>query len=200
MTEKIDNPNHAPLYKCHKEVRALKIKEMKFSPQVGNILVPEDTAYTEFFVTDDYVAKHSPAAGGYWVLYKDGYQSYSPAEAFEEGYTLHPGILSEDAQNPTPPPGAAPAWVGLTEQQEPKYKVCTLTGTLLNRTTGVPIPSDEPLFIMRAKDVMATRAMHEYRDAVKVISPAAHVELVTRRIREFRAWQKANPGKVKNPD
>lgn len=25
--------------------------------------------------------------GGYYVLYKDGYESWSPADAFEEGYT-----------------------------------------------------------------------------------------------------------------
>jgi hypothetical protein len=31
--------------------------------------------------------KHSPEAGGYYVQYKDGYTSFSPAEAFEEGYT-----------------------------------------------------------------------------------------------------------------
>ena len=24
---------------------------------------------------------------GYWVLYEDGWQSWSPAKAFEEGYT-----------------------------------------------------------------------------------------------------------------
>ena len=27
-------------------------------------------------------------AGGYYVRYPDGYESWSPAEAFEEGYTL----------------------------------------------------------------------------------------------------------------
>ena len=32
------------------------------------------------------MAKHE--AGGYYVRYPDGYESWSPAEAFEEGYTL----------------------------------------------------------------------------------------------------------------
>ena len=31
--------------------------------------------------------KHDPQAGGYYVVYADGYQSFSPAQAFEEGYT-----------------------------------------------------------------------------------------------------------------
>ena len=30
--------------------------------------------------------KHNPAVGGYYVVYKDGYESFSPAQAFEEGY------------------------------------------------------------------------------------------------------------------
>jgi hypothetical protein len=32
--------------------------------------------------------KHKPQVGGYYVLYKDGYASFSPASAFEEGYDL----------------------------------------------------------------------------------------------------------------
>lgn len=33
------------------------------------------------------MAKHKPVAGGYFVVYEDGYESFSPAKAFEEGYT-----------------------------------------------------------------------------------------------------------------
>lgn len=32
-------------------------------------------------------AKHDPEVGGYFVRYEDGYTSYSPAAAFEGGYT-----------------------------------------------------------------------------------------------------------------
>ena len=35
----------------------------------------------------DVVEKHNPEAGGYYVVYEDGYKSFSPAKAFEEGYT-----------------------------------------------------------------------------------------------------------------
>ena len=34
--------------------------------------------------------KHKPHAGGYYVVYDDGYKSFSPAKAFEEGYRLLP--------------------------------------------------------------------------------------------------------------
>ncbi|MEM7578430.1 MAG: hypothetical protein AAF316_01020 [Cyanobacteria bacterium P01_A01_bin.80] len=44
---------------------------------------------------DDYIemnvewfTRHHPETGGYLVMYNDGYMSYSPAQPFEEGYTL----------------------------------------------------------------------------------------------------------------
>ena len=42
-------------------------------------------------VSAAYVAKHDPQVGGYYVLYPDGYESWSPAEAFRAG--LHAGGL-----------------------------------------------------------------------------------------------------------
>lgn len=34
-----------------------------------------------------WAAKHDPHVGGYFVRYDDGYESFSPAAAFESGYT-----------------------------------------------------------------------------------------------------------------
>lgn len=72
-----------PLYRCHKHVRALKIGAV----DPHNMLVPADRTFAPFFVDDAYMAKHAPAVGGYYVVYEDGYTSYSPAKAFEDGYT-----------------------------------------------------------------------------------------------------------------
>lgn len=81
-----------PRYRCHKEVWALKIKEIKRVPSgsatVVHFIVPENAAYAPFDVGLEYISKHSPQAGGYYVVYDDGYISYSPAKAFEDGYTL----------------------------------------------------------------------------------------------------------------
>lgn len=76
-----------PQYQCHKKVSALKIAELR--PVVGGsaILTPADAGYVRFEVDQEYVAKHKPQVGGYYVVYEDGYRSYSPAKAFEEGYT-----------------------------------------------------------------------------------------------------------------
>jgi hypothetical protein len=46
-----------------------------------------DKGYAPIEVDAAYVMKHDPQPGGYYVVYKDGYKSFSPAEAFEEGYT-----------------------------------------------------------------------------------------------------------------
>ncbi len=75
-----------PKYKCHKEVHALKIHEVSVLDNGDAVIMPED--YPSFQVDKEYVDRHKPVVGGYFVRYKDGYASFSPAEAFEEGYSL----------------------------------------------------------------------------------------------------------------
>lgn len=86
-----------PKYKCHKEVWALKIKEIVRDTDVAQkenretdgsaMITPEESAFAPLKVNHEYMRKHKPEVGGYYVLYKDGYKSFSPAEAFEDGYT-----------------------------------------------------------------------------------------------------------------
>lgn len=52
------------------------------------IITPEEDGYDSFKVDAAYMKKHEPKVGGYFVIYQDGYCSYSPAKAFEEGYKL----------------------------------------------------------------------------------------------------------------
>ena len=83
-----------PKYKCHKEVWALKIKAIKRDGEGENresdgsaIITPVETGYAPFIVNGDYMHKHNPQVGGYFVVYDDGYKSFSPEKAFEDGYT-----------------------------------------------------------------------------------------------------------------
>ncbi len=71
-----------PRYQCHKRVRALKIAAIN-----GATITPADEGYAPFEVPPEYLAKHQPQPGGYYVVYDDGYQSFSPADVFEQGYT-----------------------------------------------------------------------------------------------------------------
>lgn len=76
-----------PKYKCHKEVWALKIANIVEFEDNGAKITPQEAEYGAFKVDSNYVKKHKPAIGGYYVVYKDGYESYSPADAFENGYS-----------------------------------------------------------------------------------------------------------------
>ena len=97
----MENENTAsmemPRYKSHKEVWALKIAHIAFDRDKareegrettgGAVITPFEKGYGQFTVDGAYVSKHNPKVGGYYVVYKDGYKSWSPAKAFEEGYT-----------------------------------------------------------------------------------------------------------------
>lgn len=86
-----------PRYRCHKEVWALKIAKLELDITLaaaedrettgGSWITPADAGYAKFHVSALYVAKHNPQEGGYYVVYEDGYKSFSPAAAFESGYT-----------------------------------------------------------------------------------------------------------------
>lgn len=84
-----------PKYQSHKKVWALKIKSIVRDGEGENresdgsaIVIPEEDGYSPFRVEADYLRKHQPHVGGYYVVYKDGYKSFSPADVFEEGNTL----------------------------------------------------------------------------------------------------------------
>lgn len=93
LTQSPDVAAELPRYQCHKQVHALKIKEIVDPTEPGNesdgsrLIVPADAGFGIFRVDHEYVRKHKPTAGGYYVLYDDGYASWSPGDAFESGYT-----------------------------------------------------------------------------------------------------------------
>lgn len=68
-------------YQCYKQVNAAKITSISD----GDIFV-DDAVYTPQLVPEGFFEKHNPQVGGYLVVYGDDYMSFSPAEAFEEGY------------------------------------------------------------------------------------------------------------------
>lgn len=93
-----------PRYKCHKEVSALKIKQVVIHAHPdpsydddkwiasdefqGGHIFPEEAGFNPIPFDAAWYRKHKPVPGGYYVVYKDGYTSFSPAQAFEEGYAL----------------------------------------------------------------------------------------------------------------
>lgn len=72
-----------PVYQCHKQVRALKLQSVS-----GTVIAFVDERYPPMSVDAAMYLRYSPTAGDYYVVYEDGYTSFSPCKAFEEGYTL----------------------------------------------------------------------------------------------------------------
>lgn len=83
-----------PLYTSRSTVRALKIKTVTYSreplegvPRGEAFITPADERYAPFWVNEPWAMKNRPQPGGYFVVHADGHQSFSPANAFESGYS-----------------------------------------------------------------------------------------------------------------
>lgn len=83
-----------PRYSCHKRVWAHKIRNIDPDPAAGGVIItPDEDGYPPFLVPKEYADRHHPQVGGYYVVYDDGYTSYSPSAAFVAGYTQIEGSL-----------------------------------------------------------------------------------------------------------
>ncbi len=85
-----------PRWRSHKEVYGDKITEVRTlsPPDPNDEAIRDDTRIRWIIacggivtVTKDLIARGAPSVGDYFVQYDDGYKSWSPAKAFEEGYT-----------------------------------------------------------------------------------------------------------------
>lgn len=80
-----------PAYVCHKRVRAARIKAiridfdgaaiLKLDGQMEPLVVPAEWA-------ERFKPKRTDPDLGVYVVYEDGYASWSPTAPFEAGYTL----------------------------------------------------------------------------------------------------------------
>lgn len=79
-----------PRYQSHKKVHALKIAAIEFAEDGSATIAPKDEGYGTYKTSPGYRDrfKGTESDMGYFVAYSDGYQSWSPTEPFEEGYTL----------------------------------------------------------------------------------------------------------------
>ena len=71
-----------PRYRSHKIVHALEIKAVD-----GRRLTFVEAGFAPIDVDPAMFWRYTPVPGDRYVVYPDGYQSISPAKAFEEGYT-----------------------------------------------------------------------------------------------------------------
>lgn len=82
-------------YRSHKIVRAAKIQQASITDEGVTLILEEASGQQVIAVVDRSLAsRHIPSEGDYLVIYADGYQSFSPGQAFEEGYSPVPGVPS----------------------------------------------------------------------------------------------------------
>lgn len=77
-----------PEYRSHKTVRALEIKSCRWiSGSDGYELAFVDGGFTPVAKPGSMFLRYKPVAGDFYVVYADGYESFSPRKAFLDGYT-----------------------------------------------------------------------------------------------------------------
>lgn len=87
IKEKAGDVSSLRTYLCHKKVRAGQIQFVTVDVNDCFYLLTLKSA-KPLLVSSDWYKKHKPKVDGYVVVYEDNYMSYSPKEAFENGYTL----------------------------------------------------------------------------------------------------------------
>lgn len=140
-----------PKYQCHKQVWALKIAAVIENPR-GYELHFEDKRYAPIEVGLEWYAKHQPyKSPGYLVVYEDGYQSFSPAAAFEAGYTALTGLDAETkgVQLPTSQADVLQQLNGLIQQQREQLDAAETASK-----------QENPLYQQRLFDEFAMAAMN----------------------------------------
>lgn len=83
------NMRALPQYQCFKKIWALKIAAIEIHQDGSATIAPKEQGYKPFNVPAKFMPKHGaarPEEGWYWIQYEDGYQSFSPAAALEDGY------------------------------------------------------------------------------------------------------------------
>lgn len=86
------NTSRLPKWKCHKIVSACKIGAIStLGSDNSAYLLPEDKNLAPFHTAPGWYTRYqgSKEDEGYFVEYDDDFQSWSPSEAFEKGYTMH---------------------------------------------------------------------------------------------------------------
>ena len=78
-----------PVYQSHKRVGALAIAGVEIHKDGSATIVPQEEGYAPFRTQPGWGERFKGDENdpGVYVLYRGGYESWSPTKAFQEGYT-----------------------------------------------------------------------------------------------------------------
>jgi len=78
---------------------------------------------------------------------------------------------------------------------ERKYKI--ENNRLVKRSDGVPVPDDEPVFVLRAQDIKALPLLLAYHIICKDIN---HIAGIVKSIEDFTRFRDSHPERMGEPD
>ena len=78
---------------------------------------------------------------------------------------------------------------------ERKYDI--QNNKLVKRTNGIPLPEDEPLFVLRAQDKIALAILGAYHAMTDNVQ---HKEAIMLVIKDFQKFELEHPDRMKTPD
>jgi len=87
MNENGSEQAEMPLYVSHKKVWALEIAAVGESLNGLRSLAFRDEGFQGVCVPEEMFSRYVPVPGDFYVVYADGYKSFSPRQAFLEGYS-----------------------------------------------------------------------------------------------------------------
>lgn len=90
LVENLPEQIEMPVYKCHKVVHALAIRALTTNPNGSIQLFFIDNRFAPLNIESEFATRFQAfdeADCGYYVVYVDGYQSWSPTKPFIDGYT-----------------------------------------------------------------------------------------------------------------
>ena len=86
----MDAQAEMPKYQSHKQVWALRISAIEIHEDKSATIAPKDEGFAVFKTRPGWAERFegSEEDPGVYVVYADGFSSWSPSDAFDEGYTL----------------------------------------------------------------------------------------------------------------
>lgn len=173
-----------PAFRTIRQVWGLKIRDVNVTSIAAMIssglLMLDDAGYAPIPVTAAWMERNKPTAGGYYVQTEDGHTFFLPAHIFERDNV------------------PVNHW-GLRRSQEPKYDV-NERGRLINRKSGVPIPDEEPVVVLRAKDPLTEQAIKAYMHAAEAHGLTDVASGMATQLQAGHAYRESYPERVKLPD
>lgn len=135
-----------PEYRSHKVVQAAKIESIALDLSAFTIV--NDGQPVLVVPAEGMFARYVPKTGDYYIVYRDGYTSISPASEFEAGYReLEP---PPEPVVPLPPKEVAPLLMSRANPEGWKLEELLDKAALEIETLKTPLIRDDPRTVAQA--------------------------------------------------